>query len=143
LHQYKFESRKGLAHFFAQNIQLVLNERFAGIPVVPVPVTPAKRRKRGWGHIECITNILERRYKIPVLYLLQKKNTREQKELDFRSRNENLEGKILFNNNIGSTPKQIVLLDDVFTTGATANECARILISSKIEDIFVLTLALD
>lgn len=143
LQQYKFNSCKGLARFFAERVGSVLALRYPGIPVVPVPITPAKRRKRGWGHIELITGLLKWKYGIPVRFLLRKRNSREQKTLDFEHRQANLANKIILGKHSAAVPGECILLDDVFTTGATANECARVLKSAGVREVRVLTLALD
>jgi predicted amidophosphoribosyltransferase len=53
----------------------------------------------------------------------------------------NIKGQISFSGRIGLS--KVVLLDDIFTTGATADECARVLLAAGAGRVDVLTLAMD
>ncbi|MEW5818485.1 MAG: ComF family protein, partial [Spirochaetota bacterium] len=92
---------------------------------------------------EIITSFLAGKYGIRILPLLYRGNTRQQKTLDFKERVVNLRGKIGIKGKTQQLPEKLVLLDDIFTTGSTANECSRVLLSSGVKTIHVLTLAID
>lgn len=79
---------------------------------------------------------------IPVLPALQKvKETLPQKELSGRERAENLKGCFAVAYSDWIAGRKILLVDDVFTTGATANECAKTLFKAKVRQVSVLTAA--
>lgn len=144
--QYKFRNERRLATLFAHEMAKAIEERFFGLPVVPVPSRPRTVRKRGWDHVGDIADELSRRYGIEVVRLLRRDNGRPQKTLDFTHRLTNLRGRIHWKTKRRGrtgTPRQVVLIDDVFTTGATASECARILLDHGVERVNVLTLAVD
>jgi predicted amidophosphoribosyltransferase len=69
-----------------------------------------------------------------------------QKGLHYEERLENIRGTIRlrrFGKRLGGLPKRIVLLDDIFTSGATADECTRVLRLAGVREVFVLTLAIE
>ena len=146
LHQYKFQNQRVLAHLFAALLAPHLRQAFPGDPIVPVPARPANRRKRGWDHVGVIAEILHSRYGCRVVPLLQRSGGAAQKSLDFEHRTTNLRGRIRFNRRLTSEkarPKRIVLLDDIFTTGATAGECSRVLLEHGVQEVAVMTIAVD
>ncbi len=65
-----------------------------------------------------------------------------QKGLAFADRLQNLQGRLVLRERTG-LPEEVVLIDDVFTTGATADECARLLREAGVLRIYVATLAID
>lgn len=151
LYQYKFRNHERLARYFAWWLARAYEVRFAGLPLVPVPFRPSGRRKRGWDHIESILRVLERSHHIPALRILQRGEGRQQKALDYEGRMRNLHGRIRLRGSTKTSalhravplPKAAVLLDDVFTTGATASECSRVLREAGVERVSVLTIAID
>lgn len=77
--------------------------------------------------------------------VLAKNPGKEQKALDFIGRLENIRGKIRLRPlaGRGKLPRGVILVDDVFTTGATLSECARILREGGFERVFGVTAAID
>lgn len=152
IYQYKFRNNRRLGRYFALWLAREYRVRYAGLPLVPVPFRPSGKRQRGWDHIECILGHLRRTYRIPVQTLLVRDNGRQQKRLDFEGRMGNLKGRVRMR--AGSTgspasslrfglPSSVVLLDDIFTTGATASECSRVLREAGVLKVSVLTIAID
>lgn len=142
--QYKFRNQRSLAGFFAAALAHSLRSDYPGIPVVPVPSRPKTVRKRGWDHIGVIVEKLSHDYRVEVLPLLRRRNGPSQKTLDFSHRLTNLKAHIRWAGAPESVPpERVVLLDDVFTTGATASECSRVLIENGVTEVSVLTLAID
>ena len=94
-----------------------------------------------------ICKILSRKYGISVFFLFKKRKTRQQKELDYEKRQTELRGRIiLLRKNAAACLKcseTVILLDDVFTTGATAGYCSELLINNGFKNIIILTIALD
>lgn len=143
--QYKFRNERSLARFFGDSLAALLAERFPGLPVVPVPSRRRSVRKRGWDHIGTIACRLAAGG-AEVVPLLRRDNGRSQKTLDYAHRLTNLHGRIHWAPKLPAgraLPREVVLLDDVFTTGATASECARILKERGVGEVWVVTLAVD
>ncbi len=146
LSAYKSRGIVALKRFFASRLARSYRERFDGRTVVPVPFRPESVRKRGFDQIGLLCEELARRHDIPYETLLARTGrSPEQKSLDRESRKANLRNRIRPSRHPGKTtvPEEVVLLDDVFTTGATADECARVLREMGVKRVFVLTLARD
>jgi len=132
---------RDLAIFFADRISRVLESKHPGKTIIPVPFRKRKMREKGWDQVEDITRLLERRG-LPVDRCLVRLSGSSQKVLNYSARLSNLTGKIQIIPG-RQVPKQVVLLDDVLTTGATLSECARILKDHGAECVDALVLAAD
>lgn len=93
--------------------------------------------------MEYIAKILKREYKRDIVFALYKKKGLDQKTLDLEGRRKNLKNRIEIRRGISVKGKKILIIDDIFTTGATADECARILLLKEAADVVSLTLAID
>jgi len=139
---YKFGGRTRLARLFAPLLSQAVRGCFPGRTVIPVPPRP---RRRGPDAVERIARMLQQDHGLSVCRCLARTGGVEQKSLDFASRRENLRGRISVRSDVGpkGIPRAAVLLDDVFTTGATADACARVLVAAGCSDVAVVTLAID
>ncbi len=139
---YKFGGRTRLARFFASYLAPVIGAKFPGRPVVPVPPRPNRRSPDA---VERIVRLLARAHGLPVCRCLERTGGIPQKSLDFVQRAENLRGRIrvVAGQARGRVPSAAVLLDDVFTTGATADACARALREAGCAAVAVVTIAID
>jgi len=147
---YKFGGRTALARLFAGQIASRL--RAGSLPaftvIVPAPARPAGVRRRGYDHMQLIAAVLRRHHGLPVANVLRRRSGREQKVLDYQQRARNLDGRLsVARRRAAATSevagRRILLIDDVFTTGATINECARVLAAAGASEIWSLTLARD
>jgi len=143
LYYYKFKQRHILSLLFSRYLHNTINTLFPHLPIIPVP-----SRKRSFihshkNHLTPILNELRKNYSIKVIDCLQRKGEIPQKELSFEERKRNLKGKIYLKDGIEIKKNEILLFDDIFTTGATADECSRILKKHGIRDVYVITLAID
>lgn len=139
---YKLGGRVRLAGLFAPLLAQVIRERHPGRPVVPVPPRPGRR---GPDAVERIARLLEREHGLTVRRCLARAGGVPQKSLDFAGRRENLQGRISVLPSFADSgvPGAVVLLDDVFTTGATADTCARALAAAGCTAVAVVTIAVD
>jgi ComF family protein len=140
LYQYKFRNRLRLAGVLARFYAEVLRASFPGAVLVPAPGNPQAVRRRGWDPVERICRVLERRYGFRASRALARRAGPPQKLLGYEERLRNLRGTIRLQRQPLAEP---VLLDDVFTTGATASECVRLLRLGGASRVRVLTLAID
>jgi ComF family protein len=146
---YKGRKRRSLAVFLASRLLAEYRLRWNGLPVVPVPCRAASLKKRGFDQIALLCREMKRRGGVRILPLLKRSGkTREQKTLNRKERVRNLAGSVYparrsrryLKNGV---PERLVLLDDIFTTGATTSACARVLKELGVKEVYVLTLALD
>jgi len=149
IHNYKFKDKKKIASFFAHLISDFYNNNIdlKGIPVIPAPCSRKRIIKYGWDHMKYLSSILSGKYFIKTFNVFKKKKTRDQKELDYEKRQTALLNQIkVSENNISKCLKisnTAIFMDDVFTTGATANYCSKLLLDHGLKKVIVITLALD
>lgn len=114
--------------------------------LVPVPLHPVRLRWRGFNQSELLGKCLAKKLRIKIApRLLQRiKNTQAQSLLKKEDRQENIEGAFIINPNF---PRSIIhnscfiLFDDIWTTGATMIECAKVLKKNNAKFIWGITLA--
>ncbi|MDR2602782.1 MAG: ComF family protein [Spirochaetaceae bacterium] len=141
---YKFENHRPLAHFFAEkliqiasDIPALLQEEWVW---VPTPPQPKKIKEKGWDQVEEIARVLENKSEKKVERVLKRLASRSQKELNRENRLLNLKGRIL---TVKRPPRNVILFDDVFTTGSTVNVCAQALKAGGAENVFAMCLFYD
>jgi ComF family protein len=126
-----------------------LAEAFGSQPpvVIAVPLHPAKLRQRGFNQSELIARAaLKLRpaaldVNVNTAVLARHKATESQTGLTPQQRRENLRGAFRVQRPAEIQARDVLLVDDVFTTGATVSECARVLRRAGAERVFVATVA--
>ena len=146
--KYKFQEEAYLYKTFVNF--LLKNENFFEKiekydTIVPVPISKKRKKKRGYNQSELLakeiaynTNLVlekESLYKI--------KDIVEQSKLNKENRLKNIQGVYELVNKEKLNKKKILLIDDIYTTGSTVNECSKVLREAKPKKIGVLTLAKD
>src|SRR5215210_1928612 len=112
-------------------LQVLGDDRFDA--VVPVPLHRSRRRKRGFNQAELLARGLAERMKAPVSDTLEVvRSTRDQVELSAAQRRANVSGAYRATKPLRG---KILLVDDVFTTGATMGACATTLLGAGAEDV--------
>jgi ComF family protein len=111
--------------------------------IIPVPLHPRRLRKRGFNQAVLLGKGLARKTgrDMPLRALRRVRNTVPQVELHHSERQKNVRGAFAVRDRSAIKDRNILLVDDVFTTGATVNECARVLKQSGAGSVYVLTLA--
>jgi ComF family protein len=140
---YKFGNFISLSRFFAARIAKILEKEFSGIPVVPVPGRAANIRRRGWDQVERIAWQLGRSHSQSVIRCLRRHGSASQKNLSREERRRNLAGRISLVRPRARLPEKLVLIDDVFTTGSTLDECAMVLREAGAESVYAVTIAME
>lgn len=99
--------------------------------IVPVPLHPLRRRERGYNQSEILAREIGRLSGLPVETMLRRvRPTTTQTHFDRRARMRNLRGAMGLRHNSPVKPLNILLVDDVLTTGSTLDECARVLLEA-------------
>jgi len=129
-----------VATVFSDLVVRAIAERAPGLCVVPVPPRAGRETPDG---VELVCRSLERRHGVTVLRALVRTGGAQQKTLDLAERRQNLKGRIHLRLPGQALPSSVVLLDDVFTTGATLDACARVLRESGCASVCAFTLAIE
>lgn len=136
---FKFEGRRDVARVFAQPLALLLDGLRPG-PVVPTvtwaPTTARRRRARGYDQAEVLARAVAESARLPVRRLLRRSGGPSQTG---RTRRERLDG-VEFDV-FGSPPTEVIVCDDVLTTGATMAAAASALRGAGVARVTGLVLA--
>ncbi len=141
---FKFHQKRYLKKAFARElIQVVETYQIQFDHVIPVPISRIRYRERGYNQSEEIASILAKRFhKKMHSHLLQKiKDNPRQSTLSKNERQDNVKGVYQVKESNQLKAKTVLLVDDIFTTGATVSECARVLKQSGVQKVIVLTIA--
>ena len=147
IHELKYNGRKSLANYFGEIMaeEIKSNPKLNDVDTLCfVPSSKQKIRKRGYNQAEELANSIARHIDKPSSNVLIKlKNTASQTSKNVHDRHCNLENSFTVNNKktLPNNTKHLLLIDDVITTGATLNACAKVLLSEFHVKISVLTLA--
>jgi ComF family protein len=109
--------------------------------LVPVPIHAARRRERGYNQAEIIAGGLAALWGVSVWpeALVRLRATRSQTRLSKGERGRNLDGAFAADGRLRG--KRVILIDDVFTTGATTEACARAMLAAGAAEVSVFALA--
>lgn len=126
------------------------NEIWNNSVLIPVPLDKNKQKSRGYNQSEELAKELAKVLKIPVIsgYLIKTKSTKPQMELSKEEREKNLLNVFSINlksGGVSDTPplsgKKVFLVDDVYTTGSTMEECARVLKDAGAKQVWGIVIA--
>ncbi len=129
---------KILSSLIIYHFQLLDNKpNFSDYVLIPMPLARNRLKWRGFNQAEEIGKELSKFFKIPLLNntLVKIKETLPQVELVGKARKENIKGVFLLNNENLIKNRKILLIDDVYTTGATMEEGARVLKIAGVKEI--------
>lgn len=139
VHALKYRGYTRIAHRLAAPLMLAVldrGERFDA--VVPVPLHRSRLRRRGFNQAELLARGVGTGLNAPVSDTLQVvRKTRDQVELSAAERRANVEGAFTVR---GRARGRILLVDDVFTTGATMSSCAGALLRAGADEVHAVSL---
>ena len=145
---YKFNEKSYLYLTFVNF--LLKNEKFFKIlksydTIIPVPISSERKNERGYNQSELLAKELAKKLNIECVKncLIKNKNIIEQSKLTKVERQKNIQGVYILKNKEKLINKNLLLIDDIFTTGSTVNECCKILKQANPRKIDVLTIAKD
>ena len=146
IHLFKFEKKKVFAHHLIQliNAHIPTDCSIAAYDfVLPIPIHKKRMRERGFNQATLLADGIAKVEGVPVLTdaLVRKRHTIAQSSLDSAARQQNIVGAFEVRNPDIISGKRLLVIDDVFTTGATIREAVSELWTADPAEIDVLTLA--
>jgi ComF family protein len=146
IHQFKYNRNISTGEILAS---FMADFRFPDIDfadyslIMPVPLHIKRLRERGFNQSLILARLMGKKRRIPVNFSLLKRHkfTITQAGSNRNERKQNIKGAFEVSDSKIIAGKNIILVDDVYTTGATVNECAKILIRAGAQKVAVLTLA--
>lgn len=116
----------------------------AATRIIPVPLHDKRKRERGFNQATIVAQALSRSLKLPLdeVSLVRVSSTEKYRAgLDAKGRQDTVTGAFEVRHPRLIANEEILLVDDVFTTGATVSACAEVLVNAQARNVFVLTLA--
>ena len=142
IHGLKYEKYTNIAKFFAPLMHKTLLENPNMLEAeyfVPVPIHKKRFKKRGFNQAEVLARELSALADIPILNALERiKNTKSQTTLTKKERAENIKEAFICSCPKEIKKKAVILIDDVCTTGATLEECAKVLKKAGAREVYAL-----
>lgn len=144
---FKFRNIKSNGIYFGKMMAYFLKDVYSSWIntfdcIVAVPMHNIKRKRRGYNQSEILATTISDIIDIPYDFTLifKKRKTLSQTKITDITRIENIKDSFRAENCKGL---RILLVDDVYTTGSTANECSKVLMKAGAKEVFVFTLALS
>jgi ComF family protein len=143
IHLYKYRPVRSLGEPLAAWMMAQVRMTVRLDLVMPVPLHRTRLRHRGFNQSLVLAHGISERFSMPLLYdnLARLRSTRPQVELSGQERAENVKGAFGLVRPSEVRDKSVLLIDDVYTTGATMNECAKVLKEAGAASVTVFTLA--
>ena len=146
LHQLKYKGNHQIGHYLGTltGETLLASNRFSDLDyVIPLPLHPSKEFKRGYNQAAIIAQGISEIMKIPVLEkcIIKKTSTQTQTKKNRINRWRNVSESFSISDPKMLTGKNILLVDDVITTGATLEACGNVILSISGVRLSVVSLA--
>lgn len=140
MYQFKYNNKREYASFYAGSLAALkghIIKSWQPEVLMPVPLHRKRYKKRGYNQAALIARELGNLLGIPVdeHSLVRTVNTAPQKTLDDKQRAKNIKNAFQVRNNIVQY-KKAVLVDDIYTTGATLDACAAVLKRAGVQQVY-------
>ncbi len=147
IHLFKYGQKTALRHTWAGILAHFI--RCYHVPIrtfdalVPVPLHRSRLRQRGYNQAELLAQLIAQDYAVPVIphLLIRQRPTKNQARLSPKERWTNLHGAFKIKKSFCMTNKNILIIDDLLTTGATACALASLMKQAGADGVSLLTLA--
>lgn len=146
LYRFKYHGRREYAGVFAKEISCYLGDFIRQIRpdgLVPVPIHIRRKQERGYNQAAELARALGKELNIPVYENLVRRevNTRPLKNLSPAERQNSLKKAFILDENVVKL-STVIIIDDIYTTGATIDAVARVLLTMGPMKIYFVTLAI-
>ena len=147
IHIFKYERKRGVIRGIKKIMEIYFSQNhfpFSRLHlVVPIPLYRKKLKERGFNQAELLARIIAEYFNIKLSKnnLKKIKPTKSQTKLSASERIKNMKGAFIVKSKEEFCGKNILLVDDIYTTGATVKEAAKILKRVNTKEIYAFTLA--
>ena len=146
IYRFKYKDCKCYGRFYGEQMAEKYEDvirKWQPDVIVPVPIHRLRMKKRGYNQAELIGKALSDRLNIPmdINVLVRDKKTQPQKKLPKDIRVKNVENAFKVAINVVRYNK-IILVDDIYTTGATINACARVLKKAGVQEVWFISVCI-
>jgi ComF family protein len=147
IHSFKYQSKHKNAAFMGELLGVKLKELsniWKADFIIPAPLHPVKKAERGYNQAYYIAIGTGKAASLKVKdnVIRRKRYTESQTTMDLMERRENISGAFAVINKKVLERKNIILIDDVITTGSTLAECAKVLLESGANKVYAASIAL-
>lgn len=145
IYRFKYSGRQEYAEFYGEELARYLGDFIREMKpdaLIPIPLHKSRQRARGYNQAALLARSLGRQLEVPVLekYLLRVKKTTPLKRLNPKERQNNLKRAFNIRENDVKL-KSVIMVDDIYTTGSTVDEAARVLMDCGVERVCFVALA--
>ena len=141
IHEFKYNKIQGLKNVLGNCLaEAVAEQDLNKTELIPVPIHKKRRLERGFNQSELLTAVVAEKISNSFSFtkVVKTKNTASQMSLKKEKRISNLSGSFKV---IGKSPRKVILIDDVCSTGNTLKEVAKVLKAGGTNEIVALVLA--
>lgn len=141
---FKFGSKAYISNSFAEFMCLAVKKcEVQADVVIPVPIHRKRMMERGYNQSKLLSRFVAKKLGIKhsARALIKHKNNLMQSTLDEESRKKNVISVYNIRSNKTIIGRKVLLIDDIYTTGATVNECAKVLKQNGAKEVIALTIA--
>lgn len=146
VYKFKYKNKRSWGEVFAGEMAKYYTDQIKkwGIEeMIPIPLHQSRRRKRGYNQAEILARYLSEKTGVPYAsdVLFRTKKTTAQKQLDRQERMANLRGAFSVSKE-WKPAENVLLIDDIYTTGATLEQAAKILKKAGAQNVYFLTISI-
>jgi ComF family protein len=148
LHRFKFHNKTSVRRTFAALLHAFTRRYALQFPdaamIIPVPLHPTRLRERGYNQAALLAACVADEFKLPVRddILIRERHAPRQSDLSAKDRWTNIKGAFRIKNSDDIVGREIIVVDDILTTTATASEIANTLKDAGASRVIIITLGL-
>lgn len=146
IYRFKYHGRAEYAGYLGNAMSDILRDRILSLNTdafIPVPMYKKKEKKRGFNQAELLSREMSRHFNVPTRtdIVLRNKSTKIMRSLGADEREKNLKKAFKLKEDSVKL-KNVVIIDDIYTTGSTADAVAKCLKAGGVERVYVVALSI-